>query len=343
MKPIFKKLHPFLMPLIIMLLIYTTRQSNFVGTLDIVLHTMPSSLLLKLIGLQVITQLLLNFQWYRLCKVFGWPTSFFKLLVVNAYGTVADALTPGEKVGGEVTRLLQLNSYLGYSAGESAILVAIQKTLSLSALVILNLMVVVTMADHVPFLQAWPVRLLMSSLLIIIGVFLYFLLFRTHLLSRRMASIKTSRKWLLHFFDWVKEFSLHTENIRQNRGELILQFVLSLLIWSLFPFKLILLVMPHTTSIPVLVLFGTTFISYFAAMIPLLPGGLGTFEATMSGILTAYGLLLNQAVAVTIIFRFITFWFVLLLSLMIIGIYKVFLYSQRRSIYDDRQKAQYNG
>ena len=63
----------------------------------------------------------------------------------------------------------------------------------------------------------------------------------------------------------------------------------------------------------------------------------------MSGILTAYGLLLNQAVAVTIIFRFITFWFVLLLSLMIIGIYKVFLYSQRRSIYDDRQKAQYNG
>lgn len=341
MKPMLKKFQPLVIPLAILLLIYTILQSDFVSVIGVI-HTIPSSLLLKLIGLQLITQLLLNYQWYRLCKVLGWSTSFFKLLVINAYGMVADAITPGEKVGGEVARVLQLNSYLGYSTGASTTLVTIQKALSLSALVILNLLVVVTMADHVAFLQAWPVRLLLLGILIIIGIFLYYLLFRINVLSARIARIKTSRRWLLRFSRWVDNFAGHTESIRRKRGELSLQFILSFLIWALFPFKLILLVLPYTTSIPALVLFGATFVSYFAAMIPLLPGGLGTFETTMSGILLASGLLLNQAVAVTMVFRFITFWFVLLLSLFIIGIHKInqiYLFRLRRSIYDNRQKA----
>lgn len=336
MRPTLKKLQPFLMPLAVVLLIYIVLQSDIAGVVDIV-HDMPASLLLMLIVLQITTQLLLNFQWYRLCRVLGWPTSFFKLLVVNAYGMVADAITPGEKVGGEVARVVQLNTFLGYSTGQSTILVTIQKALSLSALVLLNLMVVVTMADHVSFLQAWPVRLLIFVALIAIAVFLFFLLFRTHSLNKRMAQIKTSRKWLLRFIGWVDNFARHTNSIRKKRGEWALQFALSVLIWAIFPLKLILLVTQYTSSVPVLVLFGTTFVSYFAAMIPLLPGGLGTFEATMTGILTGYGLLLNKAVAVTIVFRFITFWFVLLLSLFIIGCYKTFLFAQRRSIYDTRQ------
>lgn len=322
MKPTLKKLQPLVMPLAAVLLVYIVLQSDFAGIMGII-HAIPVSLLLTLIGLQIVTQLLLNYQWYRLSKVLGWNTLFLKLLVVNAYGMVADAITPGEKVGGEVVRVVKLNSCLGYSTGQSTILVTIQKALSLSALVILNMMVVLTMADHVFFLQAWPVRLLIFMLLIAIGVFLFFLLFRTNSLSRRMARIKTSRRWLLRFIDWVSDFAHQTESIRQKRGEWGLQFVLSVLIWAIFPFKLILLVLPHTSSIPVLVLFGTTFVAYFAAMIPLLPGGLGTFEATMSGILTAYGLLLNQAVAVTIVFRFITFWFLLLVSLLIIGCHKI--------------------
>ena len=107
------------------------------------------------------------------------------------------------------------------------------------------------------------------------------------------------------------------------------QLALAVLIWAIFPLKLVLLILPHTGSIPTLVLFGTAFLSYFAGMIPLLPGGLGTFEATMSGILTAYGLALNQAVAVTVVFRFITFWFVLLLSLLVIGGYRGFFFLRR--------------
>ena len=98
---------------------------------------------------------------------------FFRLLLVNSCGAVVDAITPGEKVGGEVARVLQLRKYLGYSTGQATILVTIQKAMSLSALVLLNLAVILTMANHVAFLQVWPVRLLVLLLLITIGVFLF--------------------------------------------------------------------------------------------------------------------------------------------------------------------------
>ncbi|NLW56818.1 MAG: flippase-like domain-containing protein [Firmicutes bacterium] len=179
--------------------------------------------------------------------------------------------------------------------------------------------------------------MLIFLLLIVIGTFLYYLLFKTHSLSLRLARIKTARRWLLSLSDWVEDFAGQTASIRQKRGEWILQFVLALLIWAIFPLKLILLIFPHNNSIPLLVLFGTTFVSYFAGMIPLLPGGLGTFETTMSGLLTIYGLPLNQAVAITIVFRFITFWFVLLLSLLLIGSERIILLAQRRSTDVSRQ------
>ena len=43
---------------------------------------------------------------------------------------IIDAVTPGVKVGGEVTRALLLKKELNYSAQESAILVTIQKMAS---------------------------------------------------------------------------------------------------------------------------------------------------------------------------------------------------------------------
>lgn len=330
-----KRVQPLVMTLVVALLGYLVKRADLAGILAVVSET-PGWLLVTLMGLQVVTQLLLNLQWYRLCRVLGWPASFFKLLVVNSYGAVVDAITPGEKVGGELARVLQLRKYLGYSTGQATILITIQKSLSLSALVLLNLAVVVTMANYVPYLRVWPVRLLILLMLVASGAFLFCLLFRPRSLAFRMARIKTARRWFLPFINWVEDFARQTDSIRQKRGEWIRQFGLAVLIWVIFPLKLILLTLPHTGTIPMPVLFGTTFVSYFAGMIPLLPGGLGTFEATMSGILTAYDLRLNQAVAITIVFRFITFWFVLLLGLLFIGAHRIILFAQRRKIHVPR-------
>jgi len=64
-----------------------------------------------------------------------------------------------------------------------------------------------------------------------------------------------------------------------------------------------------------------TFAAYMVAMLPIFPGGLGGFEATMAGLLVAIGFAVSDAAVVTIVFRFITFWLVMLLSLAYCAIY----------------------
>jgi uncharacterized protein (TIRG00374 family) len=328
-KSVLKKLRPYLMVLAVVLIAYVLYQSDIPGIAAAVKAT-PITQLLLVIGLQLITQLLLNFQWYRLSRIMGWKTSFAKLLVVNAYGVVADAITPGEKVGGEVARVVQLKSSFGYTTAQSTILVTIQKALSLCALVVLNLMVVLTMADRVSFLQPMPVRIAVLVILIIIAAFLFLLLFHTNRLAARMCRIRAKKKWLKVFINWTDSFAQHTQIIRQKRGEWVLQFVLSVLIWSVFPLKLILLVSSYHAQIPALALFGTTFVAYFAGMIPLLPGGLGTFEAAMSSILIVYGLSFQQALAATVVFRFVTFWLVVLVSVAMIVVHRIALRKRAR-------------
>ena len=159
MRSVLKKTKPFLAALAVGLIIYILPKADFKGIFN-ALSTIPLSIMITLIILQIVTQLLLNFQWYRLSKVMGWETSFLKLIVVNSYGVLADAITPGEKVGGEVARVVELNKRFGYKVGESTILVTIQKALSFSSLIILNLVVVLTMSNKIDFLKPMPIRIL---------------------------------------------------------------------------------------------------------------------------------------------------------------------------------------
>lgn len=272
---------------------------------------LPRELLLQLVVLQIATQLALNYQWFRLCRVLGLNASFGSLLVVNAYGTVVDAANPGEKVGGEVARVLQLRHLLGFSAHQATSLVTIQKSLSLSALLILGGLALFVLGDAV------AVRWIVLPLLVGLGAALvYALLFTQHLNQRVQGWRSEGRiaRWLKR---WTASFARDTQAIGRKPGEWALQFLLSLAIWTLFPLKLQLIVAQYG-RVSALLLFAITFVSYFAAMIPLLPGGLGTFEATMSGLLAAAGLGWQQAVAISLVFRFITFWLVVLLSVLLI-------------------------
>lgn len=55
------------------------------------------------------------------------------MLYVNARGSIIDSITPGVKVGGELTRAVLLKNELNYSTQEAATLVSIQKWLVFQA------------------------------------------------------------------------------------------------------------------------------------------------------------------------------------------------------------------
>lgn len=304
----------------VIILVYIAINTDF-GLIWSHVQTIPIGLFVILLGLQLVTQFSLNYQWYRLCKVLGIPVSFKKLLVVNSYGTVVDAANPGEKVGGEVARVVQLNKILNLNTNQSTSLVTIQKSLSLVSLVILNIVAAIFLSNKVSFLSSLYARITLIAVLVAFAFFLIYALLFTPKLNEKVQRIKSNGKVATWIKLWIEDFSKNTRTISDRPREWIFQFILSLAIWALFPLKLFIIVSRYTT-INIFVLFAITFISYFAAMIPLLPGGIGTFEATMSGMLMAYSLSVEGAMAISLIFRFITFWFVALFSLIIILIWK---------------------
>jgi uncharacterized protein (TIRG00374 family) len=281
----------------------------------------PTPLFVLLLILQVATQLALNYQWFRLCKALGLRASFMRLLAVNAYGVVVDAANPGEKVGGELARVLQLNNMMGFSTRQSTSLVTIQKSLSLSALLMLNIVAVIAFSGKIPFLGRLSVRILVIALLLALGVLIIYALFFTEHLNARIKKIRSTGRAARWIKDWMAGFVRDTKTIGQKPGEWFFQFGLSFMIWAMFPIKLYIIVSGYA-DISLFMVVAITFIAYFAAMIPLLPGGLGTFEATMSGLLVACGLPAAAAMAVSLVFRFITFWFVVMLSAVVIVLWK---------------------
>jgi len=148
------------------------------------------------------------------------------------------------------------------------------------------------------------------------------ILFRPQLISRKVSSYQFNSKTLQKLQNGLVEFSAHAQKIR-NGKTLVFQLILSVFIWALFPFKLALLAGQYKSGLNSLAILGATLIAYFIAMIPISPGGLGIFEVMLSSMLIMLGLTSEQALITAVVFRFFTFWFVILYSLFVIFFYDV--------------------
>jgi len=271
---------------------------------------------LVVVALQVATQLLVNTLWFLIAHKINIPISFLQMLYVNCQGSIIDAITPGVKFGGEVTRGVQISRVANCTGEVSATLIALQKLFSLSAMLFVMLFAV-------GYYFTGPTRLLVvGMLLLLLSVFCGVLVapgrveeyFRTKNASRFLW-IRKARGFLISLMGQV---AIIRENIKGS----VFLFVLALLIWLLYPMKLYLLAMHIMPDVSVIQMIAVAFVPYLVAMIPILPGGVGGFEGAMSGLMIASGFIVSEAVAVTIVFRFITFWFVMLMGLGFISLYR---------------------
>ena len=288
------------------------------------IRQIPLWLAALLIGLQIVSQLLVNLQWHQIAKFTDADVSFGNMLYINCQGAMMDSITPGVKVGGEVTRAVQI-SRRGNCSGEQAVaVVALQKLFSLSAFFFINLFTVGYLIGRVPLLQIRYMQffvygILLFFLLLFVGVFLAPRRIKVYLQARknsRFSWVRRVRGFLLTLLDQVV-------SIRGNTKAWVMLSLLSFFIWLLYPVKMYLLAIQFFPDAHTVYIGAVTFASYMVAMIPIFPGGLGGFEGTMSGLLLTMGFEMSDAVVVTVLFRFVTFWFVMLFSLGFIGWCKV--------------------
>jgi uncharacterized protein (TIRG00374 family) len=287
------------------------------------LRQVPLPALLALLGLQVVTQLLLNYQWCRIGLAIGGKHGFWQMLYVNARGAVVDAITPGVKAGGEVARGVLLVRAVGYSPQQAAVLVTIQKIASLFSFFLINLAAFTHISTRLqtvggPALQG-AVYTVLLGFLGLTGL----LLTRAEWIEQRAASWKPTWRWSRALRGYLTTLVSSLKDLKEIKGELFRQFALASAIWLLYPVKMILLVRLFTPQFDPVIVAEITFIAYMVGMIPLLPGGLGGFEAVMASLLMAVGVEASSALAITLLFRFITFWSVMALSLVYIGIWKL--------------------
>ncbi|MCL2203060.1 MAG: flippase-like domain-containing protein [Defluviitaleaceae bacterium] len=285
-----------------------------VGGLAYGFRQMRTGALGLVFALQVVTQLLLALHGYMVARKAGMAVSFWGMLYVNSQGAVVDAITPGVKIGGEIARVVRLKHEAQATGEEAAAVVALQKIYSLGALGVILLPVL-----------GYAMATLPLGVAFFVGAALWLVLLATVVFIPRKvrAWVEKLRPPRLRWMLWVRGVVLsalgHLTRVEKRRGAEVFYWIPPLIIWSLFPLKLYILAVGIYPGASMAHIFAITFVAYMVAMLPIFPGGLGGFEGSMAGLLVAIGFGAGSAVALTLVFRFVTFWFVVGLSLCYIG------------------------
>lgn len=318
-----KKIKLTLSVVIILLFLLAILSFDAQSLLDSVRY-IPIWLMGFLLVLQIITQLLINLQWQMAARFAGIAVSFRDIFYINSQGAIIDSITPGVKFGGEVTRVVQISRIGKASGKEAAGVVALQKLFSLGAFFFINLFAVGFLVGRTELLSAVYLQILVFGLLFFFlfffaAIFIMPQQIRVYLGKKKEPRYLLSRK--------IKNFMIsllgQVISIRKNKKVWIFLLFLSLFIWLLYPLKMYLLAIQVLPGSNLLFVSASTFAAYMVAMIPIFPGGLGGFEGTLTGLFLVMGITASDALAVAIIFRFVTFWFVMLLGLVFIGFYKL--------------------
>lgn len=300
---------------VLFFLVLAARQFDPQSLLDS-LRQIPLWAVLLLFGLQLVTQLLINWQWHSIARSFASPLTFHEMLYINAQAEIIH-IAPAGHIGCDVFRAVQINRAGNVSGEQAASVVAIQKLFSLSAFFTVSLLSIGFFIGQVE----WLYGVLLVILLLMGCVFI---------MPHKMAAFLTKRWKKKARFAWVNRLrtfvmaSLAQVVLLRKTPLLFAKLlIIALCIWILYPLKLYLLAVQLMPDSNVLHISAATFLSYTVAMIPIFPGGLGGFEATMMGLLLFMGFAQGGALVITVLFRFATFWFVVLVSFVYMGVYRV--------------------
>lgn len=274
------------------------------------LNKVPTQVMVLLLFLQLLTQLLLGLQWYLISKKIATNTTFSKIMLILTMGSVIEGLTPGAKVGGEVTRLHYLKREFSCTTVQATHIIIIQKSISMSALMLVSLYAFLYLMRHVRHFIPQSQQYITLALTFTCIIFFLSCIFFSGALATlfQRSKLKMLRKLSSVLSEYHKNIS------RLNLPEIMIQFLISFCVWLLFPLKMVILVASFDIHVNPVLLFCFTMTSYMIGMLPLTPGGIGTFEASIVALFSLLPIPTELSFSIALVFRFVTFWFVIIAS-----------------------------
>lgn len=270
--------------------------------------------LILLCMIQLATIGLVNWQWTSLGILLSKKVSYLQMFSIQVMATCIECITPSAKFGGEATRGMMFKSKYQIPYHESTALMVTQKFFSMLSFTILCLvsMLYLLMTSSGGLLSfLLPIAFL---LVVIFLLFVFLILFpNTIVVIVNFFHFRVFKIYKVITF--IEKFNDQLIRAMKNKTFFIKQFSISLTIWMIYPIKAFIL--SHSMGIPLnfLTLAAISFIAYSVAMVPLTPGSIGTFEASVVLLLTRYTVNSSDAMIFAIALRFVTFWFVFLFSL----------------------------
>lgn len=269
------------------------------------MKALKTSYIILLLALQTLTICLINIQWNIISRKKTRKSNLYEISMVNFKGNILDGITPGVKLGGELARAVELKNRLDIPIEDTKDIIIIQKVFSISGLIILSFLSILWLFFLGGDLYELVARFrfyILGFYLIALGLFFYVL---------------KSKKILKEDFKISKIFT--------SSLDLGLNIIISIAIWGIFPVKMKVLSLGFNESINFISLCGITYITYVMGMIPILPGGMGTFEGSMILLLSSQGIGAEKGLLMTLVFRGVTFWYEFLLSIIVVFCEKIYI------------------
>ena len=257
--------------------------------------------------------------WVILIK-FGSQIRFSKLLVIYFASNFVENITPSLKFGGEAVKIFWLRKETGskYQTLTGALLA--YKFLSMSSFIMLfTLSILFFQHDFRAVLLPYTLGIGVILVLVIL-FFKYFLTKRKSKQEARFLGINE----LPFASKGMAFFSEALRTIEQNlsRKQFVSLLLVWLLIWLIYPLKLLIISQTLGVTLSFFSITGALFSSYLVSMLPITPGGLGTFESSLILLLSSLSITTQQATGVVFSLRLFTYWLPLLLT----GLCALFLF-----------------
>ena len=278
-----------------------------------------------LFAMQIVSLLTINLQWHKIAKSGGINISYTEMFYVNSQGTVVET-APGGKLAGEVSRVFFLNNTMKSTTAQSAAVMLIQKIFSFIVFFLAALFAISYVISDANFFQGAAVRFALYGVMFaLLLLLLYVLLFPDKLLQRlsRDGTGKKRGKMIEKLKQNLLVVLNQATQLRQNLQLCLVLLLLSILAWALYPLQIYVLTTQLDAAPSFIYLGAITLAAYMISLIPIFPGGLGGFEGTMIALLYAAGVDASDALVVTILFRFGTFWFKVLICFIFVSVYKI--------------------
>ncbi len=253
----------------------------------------------------------------------GSRISFAHVFLINQAAGVIESLTPSVKFGGEAAKVYLFRQRTGQPYHSLTGILIMHKFLTLVPFVFFCILL---------FLPALYFFELPVSFKISLGLLLLFSAALGWFCYGKVSESSSSRpaqtgrsfkpgiltgplRFIAGTRDFLSQARVSARGLLSARHTLGILLV-SFLIWVFYPVKVYLACHFLGMDVNPLIIGLATLFAYMIAMVPLTPGGLGTYEGTMALFLTLGGLDPAEGLAVSLLSRLTTFWFPLFLSIL---------------------------